>query len=39
MNNEFFEALAAMEKEKGIPAGYLAEKIQAAIVVDRKSVV
>ena len=36
MNNEFFEALAAMEKEKGIPAGYLAEKIQAAIVVAVK---
>lgn len=36
MNNEFFEALALMEKEKGIPADYLAEKIQAAIVVAVK---
>ena len=36
MNNEFFEALASMEKEKGIPAGYLAEKIQAAIIVAVK---
>lgn len=32
-NKEFFEALAIMEQEKGIPAEYLAEKISAAIVV------
>ncbi len=37
MNNvEFFEALNAMEREKGIPAEYLAEKIQNAIVVTVK---
>lgn len=34
--NEFFEALAFMEKEKGIPAEYLAEKISNAIVVSVK---
>lgn len=31
MNNEFFEALYLMEKEKGIPAEYLVEKIKIAI--------
>ncbi len=37
MNNvEFFEALNAMEREKGIPAEYLAEKIQNAIIVTVK---
>lgn len=36
MNAEFFEALELMEKEKGIPAEYLAEKIQSAIVVAVK---
>lgn len=36
MNNEFFDALGQMEKEKGIPAEYLAEKIQNAIVVAVK---
>ena len=35
-NNEFFEALALMEKEKGIPAEYIAEKISSAIVVSVK---
>ncbi len=33
MNKEFFEAVALMEKEKGIPAEYLYEKIQNAIVI------
>ncbi|MDR0314497.1 MAG: transcription termination factor NusA [Oscillospiraceae bacterium] len=33
MNEEFFEAVKMMEKEKGIPAQYLYEKIQNAIVV------
>ncbi|MDO4847060.1 MAG: transcription termination factor NusA [Clostridiaceae bacterium] len=32
MNKEFFEAVAMMEKEKGVPAEYLYEKIAAAIV-------
>jgi len=32
-NSEFFEALRLMEKEKGIPADYLAEKIESAIAV------
>lgn len=36
MNKEFFEAVKALEKEKGIPAEYLYEKIQAAIVVAVK---
>ncbi len=31
-NTEFFEAVKLLEKEKGIPADYLMEKIQAAIV-------
>ncbi len=33
MNTEFFEALAQLEKEKGIPEGYLLEKIKNAIVI------
>ena len=32
--NEFFEALALMEKEKGIPATYLAEKVATAIITS-----
>jgi N utilization substance protein A len=35
-SNEFFEAISIMEKEKGIPANYLAEKIASAIVVSVK---
>ena len=35
-NNEFFEALAAVEKERGLPADYLIEKIKAAIVIAVK---
>lgn len=35
-SNEFFEALNTMEREKGISADYLAEKIQNAIVVSVK---
>ena len=33
MNTEFFEALVQLEKEKGIPEGYLLEKIKNAIVI------
>ncbi|MCL2056185.1 MAG: transcription termination factor NusA [Oscillospiraceae bacterium] len=36
MNTEFFEALALLEKEKGIPMGYLLEKIKNAIAVAIK---
>lgn len=36
MNKEFFEAVRELGKEKGIPAEYLYEKIQAAIVVAVK---
>lgn len=36
MNHEFFEALRLFEKEKGISAEYLAEKITAAIVAAVK---
>lgn len=36
MNDEFFEALEALEKEKGIPEGYLAEKIANAINIAVK---
>lgn len=32
MNAEFFEALAMLEKERGLPADYLLEKIKNAIV-------
>ncbi len=32
MNKEFFEAVKALEKEKGIPADYMFEKVKAAIV-------
>ncbi len=35
-NREFFEAVALMEKEKGIPADHLLEKITAAIVTSVK---
>ena len=35
-NAEFFEALALLEKEKGIESGYLLEKIRAAIVIAVK---
>ena len=35
-NNEFFEALAALEKERGLPADYLIDKIKAAIVIAVK---
>lgn len=36
MNAEFFDALQALEKEKGIPEGYLAEKIANAINIAVK---
>lgn len=36
MNAEFFDALEALEKEKGIPQGYLAEKIANAINIAVK---
>lgn len=36
MNTEFFEALTLLEKEKGISADYLLEKIQNAIVIAVK---
>lgn len=36
MNSEFFEAVKLLEKEKGIPAEYLYEKIKSAIVVAVK---
>ena len=32
MNTEFFTALELLEKEKGIPADYMMEKIEAALV-------
>ena len=35
-NSEFFDALAALEKERGLPADYLIEKIKAAIVIAVK---
>jgi N utilization substance protein A len=36
MNAEFFDALEALEKEKGIPEGYLSEKIANAINIAVK---
>ncbi len=36
MNNEFFDALILLEKEKGIKADYLIEKITNAIVIAVK---
>ncbi len=36
INQEFFEALTMLEKEKGIPAQYLLEKIRNAIVIAVK---
>lgn len=36
MNAEFFEALTLLEKERGLTADYLIEKIQAAIVIAVK---
>ncbi|HEX2938595.1 MAG TPA: transcription termination factor NusA [Ruminiclostridium sp.] len=36
MNAEFFDALEALEKEKGIPKGYLAEKIANALNIAVK---
>ncbi len=35
-NTEFFEAVRLLEKEKGIPAEYLLEKIRAAIIIAVK---
>ena len=36
MNAEFFEALAMLEKQRGLPADYLLEKIKNAIVIAVK---
>ena len=36
MNAEFFEALAMLEKERGLPADYLLEKIKNSIVIAVK---
>ena len=36
MNAEFFEALAMLEKERGLPADYLLDKINIAIVIAVK---
>ena len=36
MNAEFFEALAMLEAERGLPADYLLEKIKNAIVIAVK---
>lgn len=32
MNNEFFEALDILEKERGIPKNYILEKVEAALI-------
>ncbi len=37
MNKEFFSAIAALEKENGIPAEFMYEKIKAAIISATKS--
>ena len=33
MNTEFFEALAMLEKERGVPMTDLTEKIKSAIII------
>ena len=37
MNNEFFEALYLLERERGIPVEFMLEKIRKAIVTACKS--
>lgn len=37
MNNDIFQALEVLEKEKGIPIGFMIDKIKKAIVVACKS--
>ena len=37
VNKELFEALALLEKEKGIPVEYMIDQIKRAIVVDCKN--
>ena len=32
MNTEFFTALDLLEKERGVPAAYMIEKIEAALL-------
>ena len=36
MNKEFFDALDAIEKEKGIPKEYMIEKVEAALLAAFK---
>ncbi len=36
MGNEFFEALEALEKDKGIPKEYMLEKVEAALLTAYK---
>lgn len=36
MNNEFFDALETLEKEKGIPQEYMFEKVEAALLTAYK---
>ncbi len=36
MNNEFFDALEALEKEKGIPKEYMLEKVETALLTAYK---
>ena len=36
ITTKFFDALAALEKERGLPADYLIDKIKAAIVIAVK---
>ena len=39
MSKEFFDAVKAIEAEKGIPAEYLYEKISAAIIVLQSTII
>ena len=32
MNNEFFDALEALEREKGIPKEFMLERVEAALL-------
>ena len=36
MNNEFFDALEALEREKGIPKEFMIERVEAALLAGYK---
>ncbi|MBR7165695.1 MAG: transcription termination/antitermination protein NusA, partial [Clostridia bacterium] len=36
MNNDFFDALEALEREKGIPKEFMLERVEAALLAGYK---